>query len=91
MTPSTKMNGLAMAAAAAALFLSAPLTFADDMPAATSVGHCMGVNSCKGQGACKSKANSCKGQNACKGQGFMEMTQPDCTKAGGKFEAAPKK
>ena len=30
---------------------------------------CKGMNSCKGQGGCKTEQNSCKGMNACKGQG----------------------
>ena len=30
---------------------------------------CRGLNSCKGQGACKTAANDCKGKNACAGQG----------------------
>lgn len=48
--------------------------------------HCMGVNACKGQSACKTANSSCKGQNACKGQGFMEMTKAECDAAGGKVE-----
>jgi hypothetical protein len=48
--------------------------------------HCMGVNACKGQSACKTANSSCKGQNACKGQGFLEMTAAECTAAGGKVE-----
>ena len=30
---------------------------------------CRGLNSCKGQGACKTAKNECKGKNACAGQG----------------------
>lgn len=30
---------------------------------------CKGMNSCKGQGGCKTEKNDCKGMNSCKGQG----------------------
>ena len=86
----TKLNGLAIAAAAAAVFSMAPLTAsAGDAKA----GHCVGANACKGQSACKTTNNACKGQNACKGKGFAEMSKGDCDKAKGKFEmpAADKK
>jgi len=44
----TKLNGLAIAAAAAAVFAMAPLSAtAGD----AKTGHCMGANACKGQGA----------------------------------------
>jgi hypothetical protein len=43
--------------------------------------HCSGVNSCKGQSACKSANNACKGQNSCKGKGFLEMTAKQCADA----------
>ena len=76
----TKVNGFALAAAAAVMFLGAPMANADDS-AAASVGHCVGANSCKGQSACKSASNSCKGQNSCKGKGFVEMTQAQCDAA----------
>ena len=47
---------------------------------------CGGINSCKGQSACKMGASSCKGQNACKGQGWSEQASAsDCTSKGGKI------
>jgi len=46
---------------------------------------CSGINSCKGQSACKTASSSCKGQNACKGQGWSEVSTPaECTSKGGK-------
>lgn len=48
--------------------------------------HCMTVNACKGQSACKTANSACKGQNACKGQGFLSMTKAECDAAGGKVE-----
>lgn len=79
-------SGTAIAAAAAALLLAgaamAPVAQAEE-----AAGQCIGANSCKGQGACKSASNSCKGQNACKGKGFLTMTKSECAKIpGAKFE-----
>lgn len=70
----------ALAAAAAALFLSAAPAFADAKTDEAKV-KCEGVNSCKGKGACKSAHNACSGQNGCAGQGFVMMTQAECDAA----------
>ena len=78
-------TGVTLATAAAMLFGTAFVGTAsagdDASKAAPKTIHCTGVNSCKGQSACKSANNSCKGQNSCKGKGFMEMTKADCDKA----------
>ncbi|MCB1515624.1 MAG: hypothetical protein H6876_09240 [Hyphomicrobiaceae bacterium] len=81
------MNKSTIAAAAAALIVSgvalAPAAFADD----GAMGHCVGANACKGQGACKTASNECKGHNACKGKGFTVTTADECAKVNGaKFE-----
>ena len=69
------MNTKTIVATAAAVF--AVSTFAT---AASAQVVCAGVNSCKGQSACKSAANACKGQNACKGKGFVNTsTTIECT------------
>ena len=76
-----KVIGLTLATAAALAFASLPATatFAQGVQV-----KCYGINSCKGQGACKSVANSCKGQNACKGHGIvMEDNEQACVSAGG--------
>jgi len=87
-----KTSGFALAAAAASLFLTAPMAQAESAGSSgTAAGHCMGANACKGQGACKTAANACKGQNGCKGQGFTEASEKDCTASGGKFEKPSKK
>jgi hypothetical protein len=86
---SIKTNSFAFAAAAATLFLAAPMAQAAESGKA-EVGHCMGANSCKGESACKTASNACKGQNGCKGQGFLEMSKADCEKAGGKFDKPAK-
>ena len=68
-------------ATAATLFAACTVTTAAH---ADSV-KCGGINSCKGQSACKTASSSCKGQNACKGQGYSEVpTSADCTAKGGK-------
>jgi len=79
----TKISGLAIAAAAAAMFMSAPAAMAAKHEGKV---HCMGVNGCKGKSECKTASNSCKGQNGCKGQGFMSMSEKECATKGGKVE-----
>ncbi len=79
-------SGTTIAAAVATLLLAgavvAPIAQAEE-----AMGQCIGGNSCKGQGACKSASNSCKGQNACKGKGFVSLTKSECAKIPGtKFE-----
>ncbi|MGO9484048.1 MAG: hypothetical protein ACLPX9_05635 [Rhodomicrobium sp.] len=79
-------SGTTIAATVAALMLAgaamAPVAQAEE-----AMGQCIGANSCKGQGACKSASNSCKGQNACKGKGFLSLTKVECAKIPGtKFE-----
>ena len=76
-----KNNKMILSAAVAGILSSGALisvsTFAADK--AENV-HCMGANSCKGKGGCKTDANACKGQNGCKGKGFTEMTKAKCDK-----------
>ena len=45
---------------------------------------CMGANACAGKGGCKTAANECAGKNGCKGHGFVELSEADCAKQGGK-------
>jgi hypothetical protein len=73
-----KNSGVAAATAAAMLFGSGLVTTAMATDAQVQ---CSGVNSCKGQSACKSANNACKGQNSCKGKGFLEMSKADCDAA----------
>jgi hypothetical protein len=74
----TKTTSAAMATAAALLFGTIAISTASAEEAKIQ---CTGVNSCKGQSACKSASNSCKGMNSCKGQGFLELTKKDCDAA----------
>lgn len=84
MTSIRKITGTTLATAAAALLMSGALSL-NSTPASAAAVHCAGINSCKGQSACKSASNSCKGLNACKGQGWIEQSSAEaCTAAGGK-------
>lgn len=82
MNVSSKMTGAALAAAAAALFATAPLGTASAAEEAKV--QCAGINGCKGQGACKTAKNECGGKNGCKGQGWVHTTEKDCAAKGGK-------
>lgn len=45
---------------------------------------CMGVNECKGTGACGVPGgHSCAGQNECKGKGWIKTTAEDCVAKAG--------
>ncbi len=51
---------------------------------------CKGINSCKGQSACKSVTNSCKGQNSCKGKGWLPaQSSLACRAEGGSVGGGP--
>jgi hypothetical protein len=77
-----KLTGLALAATAATLFATAPISAS---AAGSSEGKCMGVNACKGHSDCKTAKNECAGHNACKGQGFVMMDEETCEQLGGDF------
>jgi uncharacterized membrane protein len=81
---SKSLSRVALAAAAAVMFSTVAVTTASADDAKVK---CSGVNSCKGQSACKSANNSCKGQNSCKGTGFKMMTQADCDAAKAKAKS----
>lgn len=80
---SNKTVAYALAAAAAALFTTAPLTAGAAEEAKVK---CEGVNACKGQSACATAKNACAGQNACKGQGYLQLTQAECDAAKAKAQ-----
>lgn len=78
-------TGIALASAAAALFVLGTTTAAVAQTAAAPVTKCAGVNSCKGTSECKTAKNDCKGLNSCKGQGWVKKESAKaCTDAGGK-------
>lgn len=80
----TSKSGAALAAAAFAI--AAAATFAMPANAAMTAKkvHCFGINSCKGQSACKSGNHGCKGLNSCKGQGFIDVSAKTCAAKKGK-------
>lgn len=85
MQKSTRLSGIAMAAAAALLIGTAPLS-AHAADAAKV--KCEGVNGCKGTSACKTATSACQGQNSCKGKGHLLLSQSDCDAAKTKMKAA---
>jgi hypothetical protein len=80
-TTVTTLSGVAIAAAAAGLFITQ--TVVPAAAADTAKVHCAGVNSCKGKSECKSGNSSCKGQNSCKGQGWLPLDEKTCRAKGG--------
>lgn len=74
-----RLTGVAIAAAAAGMFMTVGVGNA--VAAEKGKTMCEGVSACKGQGACKTATSACKGQNACKGHGALEMTEADCKAA----------
>ena len=85
MTAVKKLTGIALACAAAGMFVTAGI---GNAIAAEGKVRCEGVNACKGKSDCKSAKNACSpGQNACKGQGYVLMSEKDCKAA--KAKAKP--
>ena len=78
-----KTRGMLLASAAATLFVAggAGLATAAHHEADEAKIECQGVNSCKGQSACKTAESECAGQNSCKGKGFLKLTREECEKA----------
>jgi hypothetical protein len=77
-----KILGMAVAASAAALFITGCTNMGGTSHSGTEAKvACNGGNACKGQSECKSANSSCKGQNACKGQGFVSLTPEECKTA----------
>jgi hypothetical protein len=79
-----KILGLAVAASAAALFITGCANMGGASHSTEAKVACNGGNACKGLSECKSANSSCKGQNACKGQGFVSLTPDECKKATGR-------
>jgi uncharacterized membrane protein len=80
-----------IAGAVAMLFMAGTVHAQADQSAGAGHVKCMGVNSCKGQGACKTAQNDCKGKNGCKAQGFVEMSAQECKDKGGTVASASSK
>jgi hypothetical protein len=84
----SKTSGAVLAATAAAMILGGLASVPSARAADGKLGHCVGVNACKGHSSCKSSANSCAGLNSCKGQGYVGLTAEQCKQLDGKFEPA---
>jgi hypothetical protein len=80
-----KITGFALAATAAAMFATAPMTVS---AGGHAKGHCGGVNACKGHSSCKTANSACKGQNSCKGTGWVAASKDVCSQLGGKYSKA---
>jgi hypothetical protein len=74
-----KLSGVALAAAAATLFITGCTTQGTGYEATGQV-KCTGVNGCKGLSDCKTATNDCNGKNSCKGEGFVYMTPLECSR-----------
>ncbi|HEV8644064.1 MAG TPA: hypothetical protein VGR01_00665, partial [Burkholderiales bacterium] len=82
-----RLAGLAIAASAAALFMTgcaAPGGGTQGTDSGSVMVKCYGSNSCKGQSECKTAMSACKGQNSCKGQGFSMLTDKACVETLGR-------
>lgn len=77
MDRSKRVAGLAIASAAAALFVAAAVPAVAADGGAVKV-KCYGANACKGQAECKTSMSACKGHNECKGKGFVMMDEKSC-------------
>jgi hypothetical protein len=79
-------RGAIWATAVAVAFIAnlAPAEESTSSPQPTLVA-CLGVNSCKGQSACKSFDHDCQAMNTCKGKGFILTTEDECKQKGGKI------
>ena len=82
MSQTSRLTGVAIAAAAATLFVAGCSSMGGDSTKTGDAGavkvKCYGANACKGQAECKTALNSCKGQNSCKGHGFVSLTEQAC-------------
>ncbi|MEO8410409.1 MAG: hypothetical protein ABI478_07540 [Propionivibrio sp.] len=77
-------SGIALAAAAAALFATGAMLAPAVQAAEGGTVHCAGINSCKGLSDCATATSDCKGLNSCKGQGWLEKSsEKECLDAGG--------
>ena len=74
-----------MATAVAVAFIANPARAEESTssPQPTLIA-CLGVNSCKGQSACKSFDHDCQAMNTCKGKGFILITEDECKQKGRK-------
>ncbi|MGB0132901.1 hypothetical protein [Dokdonella sp.] len=85
---SAGISGFSLALVAASLAGASGQALAGDAAAKAEVGHCMGVNACKGHNDCKTAENACKGTASCKGTGFVATTESACADLGGTMDTS---
>ena len=79
----TTIAGAMLATAVALAFTGIAVNAADTSTQPAQL-KCLGANACKGQSACKTKANDCQGKNSCKGKGYVITSDAkSCTDQGG--------
>lgn len=83
MNKASKIAGMAIAASAAALFLSGCETTPGQSPRTEAKIACQGANACKGMSDCKTATTNCAGMNDCKGTGFVKLSAVECSKVTG--------
>lgn len=81
MSTAKKLSGLALATAAAGMFLAVGAMSPTMVAAGEAKVKCEGVNACKGNSDCKTANSNCKGLNGCKGQGFQLLSKKECKAA----------
>jgi hypothetical protein len=82
-TKASKLAGAAIAASAAALFISGCESTGSQSAQTEAKIVCEAANACKGLSDCKTANSACAGQNECKGQGFVKLTAAECSKVTG--------
>ena len=75
-----KLSGVALAAAAATLFIAGCASGGSRYQTTGQV-ECTVVNGCKGLSECKTANNACKGKNSCRYEGFLYMDPFSCWRA----------
>jgi hypothetical protein len=83
MTKSKKLVGMAIAASAAALFITGCANTGGGGGTSAKI-MCEGANACKGLSDCKTASSACAGQNECKGLGGVSLTSAECGKVTGR-------
>lgn len=78
-----KLTGAALAMAVAGLAASSTAIASEKKADKVEMGHCYGVNACKGHNDCKTAENGCAGSGSCKGHGYLVMPTKACADVGG--------
>jgi hypothetical protein len=88
------LTGLVVATAVLGLLSTGNFVAGEKGEAKSKTVKCMGVNECKGHGACGAADGShdCSGKNECKGKGWVKVkSEEQCEEKGGKVMKKMKK